>query len=573
MFHFQNKKQNWLVDIFGLMIFFLALYTFYLGSYPLFSPDESRYTEVAREMVATGDYITPRVDGVAFLDKPILYYWLQAAAIQVFGVNEWAIRLFPMLLALLSCLMTYTCVRRLFDRKTGLISAIILATSPLFFGGAHYANLDLEVASWITCTLLCIITALQNNVIVERRYMYAAYIFAALAFLTKGLIGLAFPGIITLSWMALTKRWHLFKQLRLVSGLILFSCIVIPWYYLAQQTNPEFLHFFFITQQITRFLSGAVFNNASPFWFYFPIVLIGFFPWTILLFPALINTIKNCIQTRQQYATELFFTLWLVLIFTFFSIPKAKTIGYILPIFPALSIITGRYVAMLWDKRRTTHSFYFAAFACSFACLALAVPHLHLFELATTFSSHLHMIALIFIAGALLSLLLHKHALRSLFYVCVFCNIVFLGTLITGAIHLNQNTAKPLIVELKQIIHPDDEVASYFKFFQDVPLYLGQRITLVANWNAPDIENKDNWVRELWYGMPFQKTDDWLINEDVFWQRWNKSKRMFVFVNENYFDQFKAHTKQYYFVGRHHDIILLCNKPTIMSLAKDPQLV
>ena len=117
------------------------------------------------------------------------------------------------------------------------------------------------------------------------------------------------------------------------------------------------------------------------------------------------------------------------------------------------------------------------------------------------------------------------------------------------------------LANLKQIIKPDDEVASYFKFYQDVPLYLGKRITLVANWDAATIAYKDNWVRELWYGMAFQKTADWLINENTFWQRWNSNKRMFVFVNTNYFDQFKAQATHYYKIDAYNDIVLLSNQP------------
>ena len=118
-----------------------------------------------------------------------------------------------------------------------------------------------------------------------------------------------------------------------------------------------------------------------------------------------------------------------------------------------------------------------------------------------------------------------------------------------GATHLNQNTAKPLIDELKTIIKPQDEVATYFKFYHDVPLYLERRITIVANWHTTDIANKDNWLREIWYGMPFQKTDDWLINESTFWKRWEDNKRLFVFVNDNFFDQFKKQAKSIFHEG------------------------
>ena len=188
-----KSQRSWIIDLALLGAILSLFYAFCLGSYPLFTPDEGRYSEVAREMVATGDYITPRVNGVIFLDKPILYYWLQATAINLFGLNEWALRFFPALFGVFGCLMSYACGRKLFNRRTGIVAAVILGATPLYFASAHYANLDLEVAVWISCTLLSFITAVRNPARPQASWLFATYIFAALAFLTKGLIGFAFP--------------------------------------------------------------------------------------------------------------------------------------------------------------------------------------------------------------------------------------------------------------------------------------------------------------------------------------------------------------------------------------------
>ena len=237
-------RNTWLSDTCSLVIFIGIFYLLWLGSYSLFTPDEGRYSEVAREMVATNDYITPRVNGVAFLDKPVLYYWLQAAAINLFGVNEWALRFFPALLGVLGCIVTYICGRQLFDRRTGIIAAIILATTPLYFGGAHYADLNLEVAVLITCTLLFFITAIQTSGRNQRNFIIAAWVSAALAFLTKGLIGIAFPAMIAGTWIILLWRWDVLKKIRLITGFMLFIIITLPWYMLVQKANPAFLHYF-----------------------------------------------------------------------------------------------------------------------------------------------------------------------------------------------------------------------------------------------------------------------------------------------------------------------------------------
>lgn len=569
----RTSRHDWLIDMICLAVIVSVFYLLWLGSYPLFTPDEGRYSEVAREMVASGDYITPRVDGVAFLDKPILYYWLQATAIHFFGVKEWALRLFPALLGVLGSLITYLCGRRLFDRRTGLLSAIILATTPLYFGCAHYANLDLEVAVFISSTLLFFITGVQSEGRSRSAFLIAAYVCAALAFLTKGMIGIAFPSLIAGSWIVLLWRWDLLKKIHLLAGITLFILLVLPWYMLVQKANPEFLHYFFVTQQVTRFLSAGEFNNKSAFWFYLPVVLVGFFPWTIFLFQALRQSLANVWRARKQHPTELFLLLWLTIILVFFSIPHSKIIGYILPVFPALALLTGRYLALAWEnaaqKSLRISIANFVIIALLMAALLLALPHYHWLDLAPGFTPYLSAIAVVFLLGGVTSLLLiNKRALLPLFTVCASCSAVFLLILVLGANALNQDSAKPLIADLKTIIQPQDEVITYFKYYQDVPLYLERRVTIVTDWNSPRIAQKDNWVRELWLGMAFQKTEDWLINEPAFWQRFDSNKRVFVFVNANYLSQFKAQAKRYYYLGEHNDIILLSNQPTL--LAKNP---
>lgn len=559
-------RRNWLIDITFLTFVLLIFYTFYLGSYPLFVPDEGRYSEVAREMIVSGDYITPRVNGVAFLDKPVLYYWLQAAAIKLFGLNEWALRFFPALLGIFGCLITYICTRRLFGRRTGLLATIILATTPLYFSCAHYANLDLEVAAWISASLLCLINAIHAREKINQRFLFASYTFAALAFLTKGMIGIAFPVIITGTWMLLLRRWDLFKSARLISGFLLILAIVAPWYVLVQHANPAFLHYFFVTQQITRFLSAADFNNPSPVWFYVPIILIGFIPWTCLLVQSFAKYIHNCWHHCQQYAAELFFMLWFVFVLVFFSIPSSKTISYILPAFPPLAILTGRYLSSLWDEFNTMAIrravILFAITNSIAAVLLFSLFHYQWMDLPATLSSHFTAMAAVLLVSAICSILFIKKSVPVFFSMCTATALLFLFIFTTSAIDLNTNTVRPMALYLKTLLKSDDEVVHYFKYYQDVPIYLQQQVTVVADWQSPDIIHNDNWVREFWFGMPFQKTDTWLITEQTFWGKWHDKKRLYVFLNANYFKRFKKHAKNYYLLGKYNDIILVTNKKT-----------
>lgn len=550
----------------GLGIFYLV----WLGTHALFTPDEGRYSEVAREMIATGDYITPRLDGVAFLDKPILYYWLQASAIKVFGLKEWALRFWPAFIALFGCVITYIAGRFLFDRRTGIFAAIILATNPLYYGAAHYANLDLEVAVLISVTLLFSLIALQATSNRQRTlFILLAYVFCGLAALTKGLIGIAFPAMVIGSWIILLNRWSVVKQMRLFSGAIIFITITAPWYFLVQHANPQFFHFFFVTQQFERFLTKADFNNPTVFWFYIPVVLAGFLPWSLFVLQALGQQIKKVWQNRKQHQATLFLLLWVVIIFLFFSFPKSKTVGYILPIFPALSLITGNYISQRVEQVKNkvlffeTISFIILSIMIVIACLF--VPHIKSMEIERGLIPYLNdTAALFFFAGIAACYLLYKNSITKLFACLTITATAFLLILLTSATAINQKTIKPLAMQLKSISTPQDEIVTYYRYYQDLPLYLERRITIVADWHATDIMHNDNWVRELWFGMPFQDTSAWLIENSDFWQRWNSQKRVFVLMSEHDYDQFSQKTKSYK-LAEYNDVALVSNKATTYS--------
>lgn len=554
---FSHSFSTWTIDIIAISSLLLFFYIFLLGNYPLFTPDEARYSEVAREMIITHDYITPRVNGIAFLDKPILYYWLQVIAIQLFGLKEWVIRLFPALTGVFGCLMVYICGRMLFDRRSGVLSAFVLASSALYFVHAHYANLDLEVAVFISTSLLFFITAMHTNKLL---LLYGSYLFAALAFLTKGMIGIFFPTLIIGTWILLQWRFDILKKMHIFRGLLLFTVIVLPWYLLVQQRNPEFFHFFFITQQVTRFLSNAEFNNQSPFWFYLPIIFVGLFPWTGFILLATKETIAKLYQP-----TYLFLCLWASLILIFFSIPHSKIIGYILPVFPSLALIIGNYLSQAMEhnnrKQLNFNILIFQIINVLMAILLAITVYRKWVELPQDAHSYLYGIAIVQILASIVALLHYQQkSFAPLIATCISVSTMISLILLVAAPTLNQNSTKPLLSQLKTIIKPEDEIINYYKYYQDIPLYLERRVTVVNNWESPNIINVDNWARELWFGMPFQNTKEWLINEDMFWQRFQSSKHVYVFLNRNYFKQFKAHTNQYKIIAQHNDVILISNQ-------------
>ena len=569
------QTQIWLRDIFGIIILLGIFYALWIGSHALITPDEGRYSEVAREMVVSGDYVTPRLNGVAFLDKPALYYWLQASAIQVFGLKEWALRLWPAILGILCVVMTYIAGHALFNRRTGIISAVILATSPLYYGGSHYANLDLEVASLISDSLLCFIVAMQVTAPrMKTILLFSAYTFAALAALTKGLIGIVFPAMIIGAWILILNRWSTLTKMRLFSGMLIFLGITVPWCILVQKANPEFLHFFFVTQQVSRFLTTQEFNSKAAVWFYVPIVLLGFFPWSVFLFQAVGRNIKLIWKNRQQHAPELFFILWAVIIFTFFTIPRSKPMGYILPVFPACALLVGNYLNTFWTQAKTKGIYsgfiIYAVMAGLLSAFIFAAPWWSTqLETPAAFIPYLRYMAIVLLASVLVtSCFLRKETLKALFSSLTAAIVVMLLIFINSTPTINQKSIKPLAMELKTHLNQDDEVVAFYKYYHDLPIYLERRITIVADWHSPEIAQRDNWTREMWYGMVFQNTKDWLIEEDAFWQRWNSDKHLYVVTDEDGYKNIKA-KGSVYVVNRHNDVFLLSNKA---DLLKEPAL-
>ena len=309
-------------------------------------PDEGRYVGVAWEMVRSGDWLTPTLNGLPYFHKPPLFYWLTAVSLSLFGTIEWAARLASCLGAMLSAGAAYLLIRRWMSHSISRWYLLILATTPLFYGGAQYANHDMLVAGFISMAIALTADAVLSLQATQpwRMQLIGGWICAALGFLSKGLIGIVLPGGVIFFWLLFENRWRVIPKLFWWPGPLLFCVTAAPWFLLMQQKFPDFFHYFFVYQHFQRF-SQSAFNNAQPFWFYLAVIALTSLPWSPWLLARWGLTRRNELQDNSVVQLRSLLWFWIVVITLFFSIPTSKLIGYAIPVMPPLAaLITEGFV-------------------------------------------------------------------------------------------------------------------------------------------------------------------------------------------------------------------------------------
>ena len=323
----------------------VGLLMYQLGGAALFDPDEGRNSEKAREILVLNDWLTPHENFHPVLDKPMFFYWLIALSYKLFGVSEWSARL-PSALAALACLiLVYRFVDVRWGRWEALWSALILLTCAEFFTLARIVIFDMPLTFFVTLALCAFYEAVHTDEARRRRlWCLAMYVALGAGTLVKGLVGVVVPGMVILFYLLLTKQWSTLRRIYLVPGAIVFLAIVLPWYLQANAQNAGYLRYYFWDEHFGRFTNPS-FHRTEP-WYYFILVgMVGFFPWTLVLPFVAKEYWKKSLDDKT-----LFLILWVVLPFLFFSVSKSKLPHYILPIFPALSMLTAAALVSLHQK-------------------------------------------------------------------------------------------------------------------------------------------------------------------------------------------------------------------------------
>jgi 4-amino-4-deoxy-L-arabinose transferase-like glycosyltransferase len=303
-----------------------------LSGIGLVGPDEPRYAAVAREMLKTGDYITPRLYGTAWFEKPPLMYWLAAIGYKIFGVNEAGARFPAAFGGTLTIFLIYWCGRKLWDRSVGFLAALVLASSIGFFAFARAASMDMPLTACLTLALVFFLVAFNDSGPQRRTWFCAFYAALGLGVLAKGPVAVLLPALSLAGFLLLRGKWDDWKSWYPL-GLSITAAVALPWFVLCTIANGwEFIQVFIINQNFERFTS-TVHGHQRPFYFYIPVLVLLTFPWTFLLISAF----------RRRFGRNDHILLWWAIVpFVFFSLSQSKLPGYILPIVPSLALLVAR---------------------------------------------------------------------------------------------------------------------------------------------------------------------------------------------------------------------------------------
>ena len=326
----------------GLVCLFLVLWFGALEYRELFHPDEGRYAEIPREMLASGDWITPRLNGLKYFDKPALQYWITAAVYWVLGEDEWTARLWPALSGLLTLVLVYYAGRRLAGARAGLAAAVLLACTFQYFLFSQVLTLDMGLTFFMTLALSAFLASqdARGTPVQCRNWAVLAWVAMALAVLSKGLVGVVLPALVLVAYIVVERDWKLLGRLSWGPGLLAFLVIVLPWFVWVQLRNPEFFQIFFIREHFGRYALHEH-HRAGPWYYYLVVLLVGSVPWSFPYFKATIGSWRKPSSGNLKINPNRLLVLWVILIVVFFSLSASKLSGYILPVYPALALLLG----------------------------------------------------------------------------------------------------------------------------------------------------------------------------------------------------------------------------------------
>ena len=375
-----HRRKNMVIELVTIAGFCAFLFYFGLSAFGLVGADEPRYAQIAREMLARHDLVTPTLYGKPWLEKPPLYYWRAMEAYRVFGVSDWSARLPSAAAATLMVAVIYFFLRR-FQRGAQLNGALMTAASVGVIGFARGAGADMLLATAFVVGMLLWFAWFATQ---RRLLLLVFYFFMSLGMLAKGPVAPLLAALIIVIFALVERDAQLIRRTLWLPGILLFLAVWLPWYVAVQGQNPQFLREFILQHNLERFATN-MYRHRQPFWYFVPVLLLGAMPWTALVIAGWVETIKQWHEykpsppsktglgeapTEREGSLPKLLLIWTAVVLVFFSISGSKLPGYILPAIPPCTILAADWVA---GRKALSWLLMVAQAVLSGALLALAL--------------------------------------------------------------------------------------------------------------------------------------------------------------------------------------------------------
>jgi 4-amino-4-deoxy-L-arabinose transferase-like glycosyltransferase len=500
---------------------------------PLVDPDEGRYAEIPREMVATGDWITPRLDGFKYFEKPPLQYWATAAAYSVFGVREWTARLWTVGLAFLCLPMVFGWTARLYGRTAGFAALTALVVSPYFELIAHLNLLDAGFAFWLAGAVFAFTLAQcsADKSSGERRWMLLAWVAAALAVLSKGIVVGVLTGGTLVVYTLLERDTRPWRRLHLMLGLPLFLLIAVPWFIAVSARNPSFPQFFFVHEHFARFLT-TVHKRAEPWWYFLGLLVIGALPWLWAL-PGACRRAWLESARENQFKPLKFVLIFSGLTLVFFSVSESKLAPYILPMMPTLAAIIGVHLAE--NPAFVRRMARFTGGLLLFLAVGFSVYAIRRYGFLPPTAIPWLIAASIAAAYGVFATWKRDVTEAALVWATAASAMLGWQCLLSAYTELPERSAYKLVVTVKPLIGPQTELFSIGQYRQTLSPYLQRTLTVVE------------FEGELAFGISEEPAR--ALKAAAFLARWNASTDAVVFIPPAILDAWRSRGLQGKVIG------------------------
>jgi 4-amino-4-deoxy-L-arabinose transferase-like glycosyltransferase len=457
-----------------------AVLFIHIGGYPLFDADEGRNGEVGREMAATNDYVMPRIDGMPYLDKPIIYFAAEAAAMEVLGPTELAARLPAYVFTLLTALLVFLFAKKVWSEESAYVAAIAFLSMPLTLAFARTVIFDSALTFFIVAAIMAFYFSCQLPVAGPQTtsrpgtgnwqpgtWSTLAWASIALGVLTKGPVAIAVPLIVMIPYAIKRKA---FRKVWSWGGLVAFVVIIAPWVWAVSRVVPDFLHYVLVTETAQRLATKAL-KRTGPPWYFIPYVLGGALPWSILALFAW--------RRENRDDRMLFLALWILVPFLFFSISQSKRPQYILPVMPAIALV----IATFWNPRAARIA---AALFAIVGVVLVAAPFVHVKKMSAEVAAGVQTSALpmgiVTLIGALGAIVFAKR--RDIAIAALSLPIIAVPLTANPLLQSigARRSAKAFVEQLKP--YADRQVVGIDDYTGSLQFYLGKPIVVIT----PDAE-------------------------------------------------------------------------------------